>query len=160
MDIVQNVYVCITCCKAICVLTKASDFSNKQLQNPLAPHCYAPCRLTPGLLWHNTRPIIFRLVINNFGAKYVGKDHAKHLHRILTFHHGKFEQDWAGELFCGITLNWNGEAGYTVISITGYAKNAWFKFQYAPPSTTQDSPTPWNLQTYVIKLQMTNDANT
>lgn len=122
MDIVHNGYLCIAFRKAIDVLAKASAFANKQLQKSFAPHHYAPCRLTTGLLRNNTRPIIFRLVINTFGAKYFGKDHSKHLHRILTFHHGKFEQDWAGELFCGITLNWDYEAGYTAMSITGYTK--------------------------------------
>ncbi len=33
----------------------------------------------PGLWRHATRPITFSLVLNDFGVKYVGKEHADHL---------------------------------------------------------------------------------
>ena len=35
---------------------------------------------TPQGFWrHRTRPITFSLVVDNFGVKYVGKEHADHL---------------------------------------------------------------------------------
>ena len=34
---------------------------------------------TPGLWRHVTRPVQFTLVVDDFGVKYVGKEHAVHL---------------------------------------------------------------------------------
>ena len=49
----------------------------------LEPYGYSPCRLTPGLWTHNSRPIIFTLCVNDFGIKYIGKEHAEHLLQAL-----------------------------------------------------------------------------
>ncbi len=34
--------------------------------------------MIPGLWKHNTQPIIFTLVVNDFGVKYVGEENALH----------------------------------------------------------------------------------
>jgi hypothetical protein len=60
-------------------LKQAGLFSNQLLQTRLAPFGYYPARHTPGLWLHNTRPIAFSLVVDDFAVKYVGKQHADHL---------------------------------------------------------------------------------
>jgi hypothetical protein len=45
----------------------------------LAPHGYAPTPHMPRLCTHKTRPIIFSLIVEDFGVKYVRKEHADHL---------------------------------------------------------------------------------
>jgi len=45
----------------------------------LNKHGYHQSKLVPGLWKHNTRPMQFTLVVDDFGVKYVGEEHANHL---------------------------------------------------------------------------------
>jgi hypothetical protein len=40
---------------------------------------YRQSKTTPGLWQHDTLPISFSLVMDDFGVKYVGKENAQHL---------------------------------------------------------------------------------
>jgi hypothetical protein len=42
--------------------------------------------LVPGLWRHDTQPAQFTLVVDNFGVKYVGEEHANHSRRTLHTH--------------------------------------------------------------------------
>jgi hypothetical protein len=57
-------------------LKQAGLLANQLLQTRLAPFEYYPARHTPGLWLHNTWPISFTLVVDDFAVKYVGKQHA------------------------------------------------------------------------------------
>jgi hypothetical protein len=50
-------------------------------------------------------------------VKYIGKQHAEHLMNVLKEHYN-IEEERAGELVCGITLNWNHGEGYIDISMS------------------------------------------
>ncbi len=76
--------------------------SKKQLNE----HGYHQSKLIPGLWTHDTQPIQFTLVVVDFGVKYVGKEHALHLQKVLEAHY-KLTYDWTGHLYIGITLNWD-----------------------------------------------------
>jgi hypothetical protein len=65
--------------RAVWGLPQAGILANKLLQKRLKPHGNYECVNTPGLWRHDTRPITFLLVVDNFGIKYVGKEHADHL---------------------------------------------------------------------------------
>jgi hypothetical protein len=56
---------------------------NQLLQTRLAPFGYYPARHTPGIWLHQTRPIAFSLVVDDFAVKYVAKQHADHLRNAL-----------------------------------------------------------------------------
>jgi len=60
-------------------LPQAGILANKLLWKRLKPHGYYERVNTPGLWRHATRPITFSLVVDDFGVKYVGKEHADHL---------------------------------------------------------------------------------
>jgi hypothetical protein len=49
--------------------------ANKLFKKRLNEHGYRQSKLVPGLWQHNTRPIQFTLVVDNFGVKYVGEEH-------------------------------------------------------------------------------------
>ena len=49
------------------------------LESHLNAHGYHQSKITPGLWTHEWRPIFFTLVVDNFGVKYVGKEHTDHL---------------------------------------------------------------------------------
>ena len=53
--------------------------------------------------WH---PICFALCVDNFGIKYVSKEHADHLIQTLNGHY-EFSMDWNGRRHIGLTLQWD-----------------------------------------------------
>ena len=66
-------------------------------------------------------PISFTLIVDDFGIKYVIRKHADHLLAALQEHY-TLDIDWAGKLYCGITLDWDYENGTVDISMPGYIK--------------------------------------
>ena len=48
-----------------------------------------------------------QIIVNNFGIKYEGKEHAMHLLTCLKIYYDKVTTDWKGELYAGINLEWN-----------------------------------------------------
>ncbi len=103
---VHNNFIYIEMRRAVWGLLQAGILANKLLCKHLLPHSYYECPNTPGLWKHKTLPILFTLVVNDFGVKYVGKEHVKHL---IQFIKQKYEliDDWTGNLYCGIKLNWD-----------------------------------------------------
>ncbi len=89
---------------AVWGLPQAGILADKLLRKRLKPHGYYECVNTPGLWRHATRPIAFSLVVNNFGVKYMGKEHAEHLINCLKEETYKLTKDWTADLYCGITL--------------------------------------------------------
>jgi hypothetical protein len=64
-------------------LPQAGILANKLLAKRLATKGYFQTRHTPGLWTHSHRPVQFSLVVDDFGVKYVGKQHADHLMNAL-----------------------------------------------------------------------------
>jgi hypothetical protein len=85
-------------------LPQAGRLAYDQLVLNLEQNGYHPCKRTHGLWRHVTRPILFSLVVDDFGIKYVGKQHAQHLFTSLRENY-KITEDWTGELYLGIKLN-------------------------------------------------------
>ena len=55
---------------------------------------------------HATRSIQFMLVVDDFGVKYVGEEHALHLKKAIECDY-KVTTDWTGARYIGITLDWD-----------------------------------------------------
>jgi hypothetical protein len=87
-------------------LPQSGLLSNQLLRKRLAPHGYYECTHTPGLWKHETRPISFTLVVDDFGVKYINKEDAQHLERVLQMHYS-VTCDWEGSLYCGISIKWD-----------------------------------------------------
>ena len=96
-------------------LPQSGVLANKLLKKRREEHDYYEVDHTPGLFTHKTRPIWFTLVVDDFGVKYVGEQHAEYLMGILKQHYD-IEDNWKGELYCGITLKWNYAEGYVDIA--------------------------------------------
>lgn len=120
-------------------LPQAGSLSNKALREFLAPHGYYEVAHTPCLWKHTTRPIQFTLVVDDFGVKYVGRQHAEHL--IATLKKGyQLAVDWTGNLYCGICLEWNYEEHYLDIGMPGYIEKLRKRFQHELLDNPQLSP--------------------
>ena len=87
-------------------LPQAGILANQLLKTRLVPHGYYECKHTPGLWRHKWRPITFVLVVDDFGVKYKGCEHALHLAAALKEHYN-ITTDWTGSLFIGISLKWD-----------------------------------------------------
>ena len=60
-------------------LPQAGLLANELLEKRLNKKGYRQIKLIPGLWTHYWRPVQFNLVVDNFGVKYVGEEHAIHL---------------------------------------------------------------------------------
>ena len=60
-------------------LTKAGALTNKGLKLNLSPHGYFEVPHAPGLWRHITCPILFSVVVDDFGVKYINKADADNL---------------------------------------------------------------------------------
>ncbi len=110
-------YVYLEMCHIVWGLPQAGILEYKLLRKRLLPHGYFKSPNTPGLWKHSTRPISFTLIVDNFGVKYVGKEHADHLIKCIKTKY-ELTEDWAGNLYCGIKLNWDYNARTLDISMS------------------------------------------
>ncbi len=92
--------------KGMCGLPQAGILAQNLLEKRLNKHGYFQNKAVPGLWTHDSRPISFTLVVDNFGIKYVRKKHALHLLNILKEHY-EIAVDWTGNKFIGLTMNWD-----------------------------------------------------
>ena len=64
-------------------LPQSGLLANELLEKRLNKNGYHQNKLVPGLWKHKWRPVQFTLVVENFGVKYAGKEHAMHLKQTL-----------------------------------------------------------------------------
>jgi hypothetical protein len=133
-------------------LHQAGILANKLLCKRLLPHEYYKCANTPGLWKHKTRPILFTLVVDNFGIKYVRKEHVNHL---IWGIRQKYEltEYWTRNLYCGIKLNWDYNAHTLDISMPGYIKKLLLQYKHRMLSKPQHCPYAPTPKQYGAKAQ-------
>jgi hypothetical protein len=79
LSLVSDGHVYIVVQKGMYGLPQAGILANQLLARHLVIHGYHQNKFTPGIWRHVTRPIQFTLVVDDFGVKYKGKEHAQHL---------------------------------------------------------------------------------
>ena len=78
-DIEVNGYVYVEIRKGMYGLPQAGRIASEALKPHLEKHGYYEAKHTHGLFKHKTRPVTFCLIVDDFGVKYIGEEHAKHL---------------------------------------------------------------------------------
>ena len=96
------------------------------------------------------------MVVDNFGVKYPGKEHALHLKSALEDKY-KLTKGWEGKLYIGIALKWGFEIGTVKLSITGYVRVSLNAFQHKKLKRPQDSPYPWTQTLYEKNNQVLSE---
>jgi hypothetical protein len=142
IHIAEDGYVYLEIRRGMYGLKEAGVIAFKQLVKRLAPHGYEPMPFTPGLWRHRTKRTTFVLCVDDFGVKYFSKPDAMHLVDALQEDY-KITIDWAGELYCGLTLDWHYDEGYVDISMPGYVERALKKFDHPAPLCKQHAPHKW-----------------
>ena len=133
--------------------------SNKLLETCLNEAGYYQCPTTPGLWRHKWRPILFCLIVDDFGIEYSDKRHANHLRNTLLKHY-KITQDCTGSRFAGIDLAWDYSKRTCRLSIKNYIKNLLLKWVHTIPSKPQHAPFRHAPIIYGAKQQFTHSPDT
>ena len=120
-------------------IPESGKLANDLLKKRLLEFGYYECQHMPGLYKHVWRPIMFSLVVDDFGVKCQGIQHAKHLKTALEKYY-EVSVDWEGKRFCGITLDWNYKAGHVDLSVPGYVDHKLTKYQHPKPKLPKHSP--------------------
>ena len=77
-------------------LLQAGLLSQILLEERLQKYGYEQSKLKPGFWKHKWRPIWFTLVVDDFGVKYVGKEHERHLVSVIKENY-EISEDWEGK---------------------------------------------------------------
>ncbi len=154
-DKVHNGFVYVRISGGMYGLKQAGRIANDALCERLDDIGYHQCRHTPGLFVHESRPIAFSLVVDDFFVGYVGKEHAEHLLHGLEVHY-PCETDWEAKIVVGLHMKWDYVNRTVDISMPGYVAKALKRFNHERPSRFQYSPFPWKKPDYGVKVQLTN----
>jgi hypothetical protein len=149
---VKNGYVYMEIRRCMYGLPQAGMLANKLLKERLAKHGYFELPHTPGLWRHATRPVWFTRVVDDFGIKYVGKEHADHLLNALEEHY-TISTDWTGSLYCGISLDWNYDERYVDLAMPNYVEKQLVRYEHVRPKRPQHCPYAPNPIKYGAKTQ-------
>jgi hypothetical protein len=133
-------------------LPQAGILAQELLEKQLNEHGYSQSRAVPGLWTHKFCPISFTLVVDDFGVKYVGKEHTMHLVSILKQHY-EISEDWTGSKYIGITFHWNYANRRVHLSMPGHIGKTLQRFGHKGPRRLQNSPHPHVELTYGVKAQ-------
>jgi hypothetical protein len=120
-------------------LPQAGILAHLLLEERLNAHGYSQSKAVPGLWRHKSRPISFTLVNDDFGVKYVGKEHAMHLINILKETYEILE-GWWGSKYVGSTFYWDYANRRVHLSMPGYINKALQRFAHERPQRLQNSP--------------------
>ena len=120
-------------------LPQAGTLAQELLEKRLNKRGYYQSKIIPGLWLHKWRPVQFTLVVDDFGVKYVGREHAQHLIDTVREHYDLTE-DWTGAKYIGIQLDWDYFCRQVHLSMPGYGTKALAELGHSHPAKRQDSP--------------------
>ena len=132
-------------------LPQSGLLANELLEKRLNKRGYHQSKLVPGLWKHTWRPVQFTLVVDDFGVKYVGKEHAMHLKQTLEENY-TVTTEWDGRRYIGITLDWDYKRRQVHLSMPGYVAKALKQFNHTPQKK-QHQPYPSVKINYGAKKQ-------
>jgi len=135
-------------------LPQAGILAQELLEKRLNAAGYKQSLNTPGLWTHQWRPICFTLVVDDFGVKYVGKQHAEHLVSVIEEHY-QYTTDWEGKRYLGLTFDWDYDERKVHLSMPEYIPNALKRFRHDRPKRPQNQPHVHTPPNYGAKAQYT-----
>jgi hypothetical protein len=110
-------------------LPQAGILASKLLQRNLAKYGYHRKTHTHCSWTHDTRSISSSLVVDDFRAKYVGREYAEHLMTCIKKNYN-ISSKWNGKAYCGLTLDWDYKHRTVDLYMPGYTKAALHKYQH------------------------------
>jgi hypothetical protein len=122
-------------------LPQAGILAQNLLEKRLNQHGYHQSKITLGLWKHDWWPLLFTLCANDFGIKYIGREHANHFVKILKEHY-KCSIDWDGNQYLGMNMDWDYNGHKVHVSMLDYVSKALMCFQHRAPNKPHHQPYP------------------
>ena len=94
--------------------------------------------------------------MDDFGVKYVGREHAEHLKSVIEEHY-KVTTDWEGKRYLGLTLDWDYVLQQVHLSMPDYVPDALTRFRRERPRKFQNAPHASTPIIYGAKQQFTKE---
>jgi hypothetical protein len=116
-------------------LPQAGNLAQKKLITHLAAHGYTQCPHTTCLFKHETLPIFFSLIVDDFGISYKGQEAADHLLHTLRLAY-PITMDPDGKKYAGFSINFDYAARQVRVSMPGYVQHALKQFNVTATSNT------------------------
>ena len=120
-------------------LPQSGLLANELLEKRLNKQGYYQSKLVPGLWKHTWRPVQFTLVVDDFGVKYVGEEHALHLKKTLEEDY-TITLEWKGTTYADINIAWEYNNRNFRLSMECHIKNIPSKDDHCTPFEPQVSP--------------------
>ena len=139
--LIHNESVLVEISKGIYGLPQAGKLAQDQLVAHLKIHGYNQAPNSPCVFTHNTRPIAFTLVVDDFGVKVVGEENKIHLINCLKEKYDITINE-KGDKYLGINLKWYTDIDGTrcvELSMPNYIKNAIERFQIPVDKRTESA---------------------
>lgn len=142
-------------------LPQAGILAQQKLVSHLNAHGYHQASNTTCLFRHQSLPIEFTLVVDDFGISYKSQDSAEHLVRTLRLLY-PIKVDWTGSTYLGYTIEDAGSGKDRTISLSmpRYVDTALKRFNFVPTHNVH-SPEKFTVMSYASKdAQLTPAADT
>eukprot|EP00804_Cyclotella_cryptica_P005330 CCRYP_020410-RA/>CCRYP_020410-RA protein AED:0.19 eAED:0.19 QI:0/-1/0/1/-1/1/1/0/760 len=150
-------YIYVRVQKGMYGLPQVGIIAQQLLKTRLVANGYRQSTVTPRFWKHDWRPIAFALCVDDFGVKYVGIEHAKHLLHALNTHYTT-SHDWKGDRYLGLTI-WDYPRQQVHLSMPRYCHKAGQRFRHNIPMKPQHQPYPRTPHTYGAKQQYVDDPD-
>ena len=96
---------------------------------------------------------MFNLCVDDFGVKYVGREHAEHLIASLQKHYEDLTINWAGDKYCGMDIKWDYDNKTCDINVWGYVLKQLLKLSHISKKK-QHAPSKFTPPIYGQKVQL------
>ena len=133
-------------------LPQAGIIDQELLEKRLGEHGYYQSKIIHGLWKHQSRPICFCLVVDDFAVKYVNREDADHLIATIRKYYPMTVDEDATK-YIGLTIQWDYTNQKAHIHMPGYLDKAFVRFNHEPPMKIQNSPHPHVPPNYGAKTQ-------
>jgi len=121
-------------------LPQAGILANKLLKERLARHGCFEQPHTSGLWKHVSHPVWFNLCVDDFGIKYIGREHLEHLYNLQRKETYKIVEDLESDLYCVIALKWNYAKHHVDLTMVKYVMKQLTKYGHIAPLKPQHCP--------------------
>jgi hypothetical protein len=156
--VMQDGYVYCESTQGMYGLPQAGIIAQELLEKRLAEYGYHQSKTINGFWKHQTRPICFTLVVDDFAVKYVNKEDTEYfINAIKKYYPMTVDRD--ATKYIGLTIEWDYINQKAHIHMPGYLKTALIRFKHKTPDKIQNSPHPHVIPQYEAKIQYTKDNN-
>lgn len=137
-------------------LAEAGRIANQDMVDHLAKFGYHECKFTPGLFTHESRPIQFTLIVDDFAVKWVNREDFDHLlHSLETKYTMTCDMD--GKQYVGMHLQWNYDTREVICSMNQYIQDALSELEETKPKQHFKGPSKSPSINYGAKIQYIED---